>query len=48
MEKENLEDDLQKLREKVLAAEKEHLNGEKTMSISEARKDLRERVLKKD
>lgn len=48
MEKENLEDDLQKLREKVMAAEKERLNGVKSMGISEARENLRERVLKKD
>lgn len=32
------------LRERVLQAEQERLNGEKTMSVSEARKALRERL----
>lgn len=33
-----------KLRAKVLQAEEERINGAKTMSISEARKKLRERI----
>lgn len=32
------------LRERVLQAEQERLNGEKTMSVSEARKALREHL----
>lgn len=32
------------LRERVLQAEQERMNGEKTMSIAEARKGLRERI----
>ncbi len=32
------------LREHVLQAEQERLNGEKTMSVAEARKGLRERL----
>lgn len=32
------------LRERVLQAEQERLNGEKTMNLSEARKALRERL----
>lgn len=33
-----------KLREKVLQAEKERLDGAEVLSISEARKQLRERI----
>lgn len=35
---------LLKLRAKVLQAEQERLNGEETLSVSEARKRLRERL----
>jgi len=45
MYKKTLEDQMQLLREKVLQAEQERLNGAKTITISEARKRLRQRIL---
>ena len=45
--KEKLDKEVQVLREKVLQAEKERLQGVKTKSILEARTELRERMLYK-
>lgn len=45
MRRKSLEDEKWLLREKVLQAERERLNGAKTITISEARKRLRERIL---
>ena len=45
MRRKSLEDEKWLLREKVLQAERERLNGVKTITISEARKRLRERIL---
>ena len=45
MRRKSLEDEKWLLREKVLQAEQERLNGTETITISEARKRLRERIL---
>ena len=44
MEKDKLEE-LELLREKVFQSEQERLDGAKTISISEARGNLRERIV---
>ena len=45
MNKKMLEEQVQLLREKVLQAEQERLDDAETITISEARKRLRERIL---
>lgn len=45
MNKKILEEQVQLLREKVLQAEQERLDDAETITISEARKRLRERIL---
>lgn len=45
MKKELSEEQVQLLREKILQAEQERLDGAETITISEARKRLQERIL---
>ena len=45
MDKKSIEKQIQLFREKVLQAERERLDGAETITISEARKRLRERIL---
>lgn len=48
MNKKTLEEQAQLLREKVLQAEQERLDGAETITISEARKRLQERIVEKN